>query len=78
MGVRWRDGGYSTHVEIYLRVNGEMIPLSQIGPHALVTRESQHVPRGPAQLLLRIDGIDEWQDVVVTASDSSAREVAYF
>jgi len=55
-----------------------MIPVSQVGPDSFVLRESRHIPLGPAQLLIRIDGHEEWHHVVITSSDPSATEMAYF
>lgn len=77
MGIHWKDGGFSTCVEIFLVVDGETIPLSQIGPHSFVLREARSIPRGYARLLIRIDDEEEWHDVILGAADPSEMEVTY-
>ena len=78
MGINLRDGGYSTRVEIFVLIEGEMVPVSQIGPHSFVLREPRRGSLGPAELLIRIDDQEERHPVVITSEDPTATEMAYF
>jgi hypothetical protein len=77
MGVHWKSGGYSAHVEIFLVVDGEWLPVSHIGPYSFVLREPRRVRRGSAQIVIRIDGDEKHVDVILGSADPTEEEVTY-
>lgn len=79
MGQHWIDG-YSAHVEIYLLIEGERYEVAQIGPGTLVLRgEGKIPPNTQAKLVIKIDGIEEEDTILICNGVETARqEVQYF
>jgi hypothetical protein len=65
MGMRWQDGGYSSHVEIFLLLEGARLPVRQVGPNSLILRDPVEVPHGHARILVIVDGEEEIHDVII-------------
>jgi hypothetical protein len=79
MGQRWLDG-YSAQVEIYLLIDGKRFEVAQIGAGALVLRgESTIPPNTEAKLVIKIDGVEERDTIVIcNGSEVSRQELQYF
>jgi hypothetical protein len=54
MGTQWKDG-YSAHVELTLVVDGERLPVAQVGPEAFILRNARELAPCFADLIVRID-----------------------
>ena len=50
------DLGHSADVQIYLNVNGFVLPVGQLGPEFLILRESTEHPPVEAEIVMSIDG----------------------
>jgi hypothetical protein len=58
--------GHSAHVELNLRINGARLPLSHVGPDAVVFREPQLLPAATeGELIVRIDNYESREAVVL-------------
>jgi hypothetical protein len=79
MGQRWLDG-YSAEVEIYLLVNGKRFDVAQIGNGSLILRDPSPIPASThAKLVIKIDGHEEIEHVLLTASaDESEKLIPFF
>ncbi|HEV3344999.1 MAG TPA: hypothetical protein VG125_31775 [Pirellulales bacterium] len=65
-GKRWADG-YSSHVEIYLLVNGEKIRVSRIGPDSFVVADQVELPPATqCKLVIRVDDHEEECEILLT------------
>ena len=64
MGILWKDG-YSAHVEIYLIVGDEHLPVAQVGPNSLILRQPSELPAGHAQIVIKVDDHEEVHDVIL-------------
>ncbi len=47
--------GYSAEVRLWLRLNGRIVPLAQVGPDEVELTEAECLPPGPAELVLSVD-----------------------
>jgi len=57
MGIHWNDGGYSTDVELYLRVANRNLRIAKIGPDSFVLREECELPPGTeGTIVIKVDG----------------------
>ena len=48
--------GHSTKVQIQLFVNGQVLPVAQLGPDFLVLREPTNHPPAKAEIAMWVDG----------------------
>ena len=70
MAIRSIDG-YSSTVEIHLTVDGEIIPVAQIGPSTLILREPRDIaPDTSAQLTITVDGRVERESIMLPCGSS--------
>ena len=66
MGTRWRDGGYSSDIEIYLCADGQRLRVAQVGPAQLILRDRCKIlPGTPAVILIRVDGAEEEHPIIL-------------
>ena len=78
MGQRWLDG-YSAHVEVYVLVGGERYDIAQIGDGSFILRGSPDIaPDTRATLVIKIDGEEERQEIVICGNVRHDEPVAYF
>ena len=52
-------GGHSADVRISLILNGDTIPVAQLGPGFLLLEKPIERPPGPASIILRVDQTEE-------------------
>jgi hypothetical protein len=78
MGSQGLDG-YSAQVAIYLLVHGEQLRISKIGPTAFFLRDRLAIPPAThAQILFRIDGHEEIQNIFLSeGATGTAEPVTY-
>jgi hypothetical protein len=75
MGQRWFDG-YSADVEIYLLIDGKRYDVAQICRGQLFLRDSHKIPPSTsAKLVIKIDGIEE-SDQVILSNGAVSDELA--
>lgn len=56
--------GYSAEVEIYLVIDRQRYDVAQIGSGSLILRDSHDIPPNThAQLVMRVDGVEEVEQV---------------
>jgi hypothetical protein len=56
MGTFWKDG-YSAHVDIYLLVAGQQLPVAQVGPRELILQQPHELPPDSiGELVIDVDG----------------------
>jgi hypothetical protein len=78
MGQRWLDG-YSADIEIYLIVDGKKHDVAQIGGGSLILRDPIATPADTsAKLVIRIDGHEEIEQVVLTNGSAKDEPVISF
>lgn len=78
MGQRWLDG-YSARVEAYLLVDGKRYDIAQIGRSGLIFADTvQIAPGTAATLVLRIDGVEERENVVLCNGSREPEELVPF
>ena len=71
MGIRWDEGGYSAQVEIYVLIDGAKHDVAQIGPDSLILRQPLEFAKGPAQIVVSVDGRQETHEVILYRPDES-------
>lgn len=79
MGQRWFDG-YSAQVEIFLLVDGKRYEVAQIGAGSLVLRGKFSIPPNTeAKLIIRIDGHEERDTILIcNGSEIPREELSFF
>lgn len=79
MGQRWSNG-YSADVEIFLVIEGKRYDVAQVGNGGLLLRDSHQIPPSTnATLVLRIDGVEQVEEVVLTdGAVDNEQLVTYF
>jgi hypothetical protein len=57
MGQHWKDGGYSSEVEIYLQIADKSLRIAQIGPNSFILRDHCEFPPGTeGTIVIKVDG----------------------
>jgi hypothetical protein len=51
-----KSPGHSADVRIVLRLNGDLLPIAQLGPDFLILKDSVNHPPADAEVSLSIDG----------------------
>jgi hypothetical protein len=78
MGQRWLDG-YSAEVELYLLIDGERIDIAQIADGSIILRDPYVIQSGTsATLVIKIDGHEEREEIVLKSSAENNRELVTF
>ena len=78
MGQRWLDG-YSADVEMYLLVKGKRYDIAQIGGGSFILRGEHDIPaKTSAELVIKIDGEEERQQILICEDARQDEPVAYF
>jgi hypothetical protein len=67
-------GGHSAEVEMLLLVNGDSIPIAQMGPDFLLLDKPFDHPPSPASLILRVDQNESRWDVHLPQGISSSSQ----
>jgi hypothetical protein len=77
MGTQWKDG-YSAHVELTLVVDGERLPVAQVGPESLILRNASELEPCFADLIIRIDDtVDNYRIAIYDGASQSNPIVKY-
>ena len=71
------NGGYSAAVKLFLRLNGDEIPLSQVGGGRLYFDKLVSLPPGRAEVVIEIDGVPKSSAILIPASSEPSRVVEY-
>ncbi|MCW5774889.1 MAG: hypothetical protein KIS87_00385 [Phycisphaeraceae bacterium] len=69
------SGGYSADVRLHLRINGDFIPLAQIGPDDVVLREPATIPPGPGEVIMHVDGRERRWTVTIGIAAPGSRVI---
>jgi hypothetical protein len=78
MGQRWLDG-YSAHVEIYVLIRGKRYDIAQIGGSSFILRGSPDIaPDTSATLVVKVDGEEERQEIVICGNVRHEEPVSFF
>jgi hypothetical protein len=78
MGQIWLDG-YSAAIEIYLIIGGQKHDVAQIGGGSLILRHAVKIPpMTNAKLVVKIDGREEVEQVLITDGATCNREPVSF
>jgi hypothetical protein len=72
MGMHWKDGGYSASVEVYVIFDGQRIEVAEIGPESMVLRNHERSLRGPAEIVIEVDGQKEIHNVILCRHDTES------
>jgi hypothetical protein len=65
-------------VDLFLNINGEVLDVSQTGPHSFFLCDPRVLPAGAAELVIQIDGRKKVYPIVLRGSDGRSREVEYW
>ena len=68
-----RNGGYSSEVDLYLKLNGTRIEVAQVGGGTLYFDEAVVLPAGGATLVIEIDGVPKETAIKIAATASASR-----
>ncbi len=77
MGTQWKDG-YSAHVELTLVVDGERLPVAQVGPESIILRNARELEPCFADLIVQIDdSVHNYRIVIYDGASQSNPIVKY-
>jgi hypothetical protein len=72
------SSGYSTHVALFLVVNGREIELGQVGPQHCVVRHAEAFPPSQGEIVMIVDGNESRVPVSLPSGASlGSRRVPY-
>lgn len=72
-------GGYSAKVDLQLRVNGEVLEVTQTGPDRIILRHARELKAEPAELVISVDGESTTYQIMLNpVSGVASKEVAYW
>jgi hypothetical protein len=72
-----RAGGCSAAVRLFVCLNGQQIPLTQIGGGRMYFDTPTSLPAGPAEVIIEIDGEPRSTAVVIAECTGAATSVRY-
>lgn len=77
MGKHWANG-YSSYVELSLRINGKSYPLAQVGANnCILNGQARCIPGVPAEIIITVDGREEVHEVLLAESAAKTSRVRF-
>jgi hypothetical protein len=71
--------GYSANVALHLRINGDQLPIAQVGPGSFILREACTIPPATeAELIVKIDDYEQRLQVVLVEGATADNKAVKF
>lgn len=71
------NGGHSAQVTIQLVIDGDFVPVSQLGPDFLILASPFDHPAGRARLILKVDQAErQWDVYLPNGISASSKQVS--
>ena len=69
---------HSSLVQIRLEVNGQSLPVAQVGEDSLILRERCELPKSPAKIVIIVDGQESEHPVYLHHGISAESRIVHF